>query len=105
MLQRSKKQQEEVFTLIEIMKQVRLNHPTMSCRMLHYKIKPGFIGRDKFENLCRESGFMVKMTKNYQKTTDSNGVIRFPNLLQNIRLTCLKNLFLNLETLFIFGST
>ena len=87
MLQRSKKQQEEVFTLIEIMKQVRLNHPTMSCRMLHYKIKPGFIGRDKFENLCRESGFMVKMTKNYQKTTDSNGVIRFPNLLQNIRLT------------------
>jgi transposase InsO family protein len=87
MLQRSKKQQEEVFTLIEIMKQVRLNHPTMSCRMLHYKIKPGFIGRDKFEHLCRESGFMVKMTKNYQKTTDSNGVIRFPNLLQNIRLT------------------
>ena len=54
------KKERRIFTLIEIMKQVRLNHPTMSCRMLHYKIKPGFIGRDKFENLCRESGFWLK---------------------------------------------
>lgn len=87
MIRRSKKQQEEICLLVELIKQIRKNHPTMNCRMMYYMINPVFVGRDKFENICRECGFMVGRPKSYRKTTDSNGVIRFDNLLKGFEIT------------------
>jgi transposase InsO family protein len=100
---RNKRQQEETFTLIDIIQQVRANHPTMSCRMLHYKIKPEFIGRDRFEDLCREYGFMVSMVKNWQKTTNSNGVIRFDNLVNDFELSGIDQIWSSDITYFPIG--
>ncbi len=82
MMQRSKKIQEEIFLLVELIKQIRKDHPTMNCRMMYYMINPVFVGRDKFESICKECGFLVGRPKSYRRTTDSNGVIRFENLLK-----------------------
>lgn len=86
-LQRSKRQQEEVFLLVELIMQIRKDHPTMNSRSMYYKINPVFVGRDKFELICKGCGFQVAKRKNYRRTTDSSGVIRFDNLLQNLEIT------------------
>lgn len=86
-VQRGKKYQEEIFLLVELIKQIRKDHPTMNCRMMYFMINPFFVGRDKFESICKECGFMVGRPKSYRKTTDSNGVIRFDNLLKGLKIT------------------
>lgn len=86
-LKRHRYYHEEVLNLIEIIRQIRADHPTMCCRAMYYKINPMFIGRDRFEALCREQGFTVQAEKNYRKTTDSSGVVRFDNLLKDKELT------------------
>jgi len=60
---------------------VREDHPTMGLRDIYFKITPIGMGRDRFEILCKQSGLMVERTHNWQRTTDSSGVIRFDNLL------------------------
>jgi putative transposase len=86
-LNRSKRYQGEVFLLVDLIKEIRVNHPTMNCRDMYYKINPFYVGRDKFEAICRECGFSVKKHINYQRTTDSSGVVRFPNLLADSKMT------------------
>lgn len=72
--------------LLFLVYQLREDHPTMGCRDIYYKIRPHFIGRDRFELFCREHGLMSERPVNYRKTTDSNGVIRFENLVHNLVL-------------------
>ena len=60
---------------------LREDHPTMGLRDIYFKIAPIEIGRDRFEILCKQSGLMVERAHNWQRTTDSSGVIRFDNLL------------------------
>jgi putative transposase len=67
--------------------EIRLDHPTMSCRAMYYKLRPLHIGRDKFEGLCYGAGLMIERFISPYRTTDSTGVIRFPNLLQSAKLT------------------
>lgn len=86
-LKRSKRYEEEVFLLVELIKQIRKDHPTMNSRAMYYKINPVFIGRDKFEFICKECGFQVQKRKNYRRTTDSSGVIRFDNLVKDFKIT------------------
>jgi len=50
---------------------------------MYYKINPSYIGRDKIEAICRDHGFTSRRTKAKHKTTDSSGVIRFDNLLND----------------------
>ena len=45
------------------------------------------MGRDRFFAWYRENGFTVMPTKNWRRTTDSSGVIRFDNLIDHIELT------------------
>ena len=75
-----------MFLLVELIKQIRKDHPTMNSRSMYYKINPVFVGRDKFELICKECGFQVEKRKNYRRITDSSGVIRFNNLLQNLEI-------------------
>lgn len=84
---RSNRYKEEVFHLIELIRQIRKDHPTMCCRSMYYKINPSYIGRDRFEAICRVYGFAAKRTKAKYKTTDSSGVVRFDNLLSDLDLT------------------
>jgi len=73
--------------LLMIIYKIREDHPTMCCRDMYYKINPGFIGRDAFERFCRENELMTIRPIDYRKTTNSNGVIRFDNLLIYRKIT------------------
>jgi transposase InsO family protein len=84
---RYNKQADEQANLLQIIRDIRIDHPTMCCRYMYYKINPVHIGRDRFEALCRANGFMVTKKRSRKTTTDSRGVKRFDNLLENKQLT------------------
>lgn len=77
-------EQEQLLTLIY---QIREDHPTMGVRDMYYKLQPLGMGRDAFELFCKEHHLTSKRSKNWRRTTDSSGVIRFDNLLKNKTLT------------------
>lgn len=60
---------------------------------MYYKINPVTMGRDKFLKLCKEMGFVVKQKPRFRGTTDSRGVIRFPNLMQSAVITNMNQAF------------
>jgi len=88
-------QSEEEEQLLYMVQKVRKNHPRMSARTMYRMIQPQAIGRDKFEHLCLENGFRVKKQKNYRVTTNSKGVVRFPNLIQDIEVTAVNQVFVS----------
>lgn len=88
-------QAEEEEGLLYMVQQVRKNHPRMSARTMYEMILPQTIGRDKFERLCLENGYRVKKQKNYRVTTNSKGVVRFPNLIQGIEVTAVNQVFVS----------
>ncbi len=87
MVKRMMAEREIGFQLIVLVHQIRKNHPTMGVREMYFKLNPEGMGRDKFEELCMSKGLRTKKSINYQKTTDSQGVTRFPNLLQGLKVT------------------
>jgi len=86
---------EEEEQLLYLVQQVRKDHPCMSARTMYKKILPQTIGRDKFERLCLDNGYRVKRPKNYRVTTNSNGVVRFPNLIQDRKVTAVNQVFVS----------
>lgn len=95
--------QEESY-LMGIIAEIRQNHPTMGCRDMYYKIRPTTMGRDAFESFCRETGLITTRKKNYKRTTDSSGVIRFKNLTVSLNLTAADQLWVSDITYFeMFG--
>ena len=54
---------------------------------MYKKIRPETMGRDKFEEYCFSLGLQVTRPRNFRKTTDSTGVVRFPNLIAGRELT------------------
>lgn len=87
MLNLRQRQKDEVEQLKRFIEDIRNDHPTMGLRDLYFKIKPDFMGRDKFEEFCKHTGYMIRNKKNYSKTTDSSGVKRFPNLIKDLKIT------------------
>ncbi|MCF6172160.1 MAG: IS3 family transposase [Bacteroidales bacterium] len=73
--------------LLLFIHQIRKNHPTMGARDMYFKLQPHSMGRDVFEDFCREEGLMSRRVKNWRRTTDSTGVVRFENLLKDMTLT------------------
>lgn len=54
---------------------------------MYKKIRPETMGRDKFEGYCFSLGLQVTRPRNFRKTTDSTGVVRFPNLIEGREVT------------------
>ena len=79
--------EEEKEQLKVILQQVREDHPEMGCKVLYKKIKPETMGRDKFFEFYGKNGFKIVPKKSFRRTTDSSGVIRFPNLVKDRELT------------------
>jgi len=73
--------------LLILIHQIREDHPTMGIRDMYYKLKPESMGRDAFEYFCKSEYLMSKKPKNWHRTTDSTGVVRFDNLLFNLTIT------------------
>lgn len=59
----------------------------MAMRSMYELIKPASMGRDKFITYCTDMGY--KQVKKFKpiRTTNSYGVMRFPNLLIDLKIT------------------
>lgn len=86
-LSRQLERSEEKEQLLLVMHRVREDHPEMGALSLYHKLQPNTLGRDLFIQLYNENNFKVRRLKNFRRTTDSTGVIRFPNLLRDQELT------------------
>jgi hypothetical protein len=84
---------EEEAYLRVLIEQIRKDHPTMNSVAMYYKINPVSIGRDRFLRICKEYGFTAKCKTSGRRTTDSTGVIRFPNRLEGIKLCRINQAF------------
>lgn len=80
-------------SLLPIIYQLREDHPTMSGRAMYYKIRPEGLGRDAFEAYCRTENLSVKRPRNWRRTTDSSGVVRFDNLTVGLKLNDIDQLW------------
>jgi len=72
---------------------VRKDHPGMNLRDIYFKMRPPGIGRDRFERLCRQLGLAIGQRRNLRRTTNSTGVIRFENLIQELQITGINQLW------------
>ncbi|MBK9109013.1 MAG: DDE-type integrase/transposase/recombinase [Saprospiraceae bacterium] len=72
--------------LLWLIHQIREDHPTMGVRDLFYKIRPESMGRDRFEAFCKENSLMSLKKVFRPRTTDNTGVIRFDNLLIDLQI-------------------
>jgi transposase InsO family protein len=72
---------------------VRKDHPGMNLRDIYFKMRPPAIGRDRFERLCRQLGLVIGRRRNLRRTTDSNGVKRFDNLIKELQVTRIDQLW------------
>lgn len=79
--------------LLLLIYQIREDHPTMCCRNMYYKLNPEHMGRDAFERFCKEEGLMSVRPRNWRRTTDSTGVVRFENLLVNLTINSLNQVW------------
>jgi hypothetical protein len=77
--------EEEKQQLLLIIRQIRLDHPQMSSRLLYEKIKPQTMGRDRFEQFCHINGYKVAVKRSFIKTTNSRNVNCFPNLILELK--------------------
>lgn len=87
MLNRKMRQKDLHNQVLKLVYKIRSQHPTMGIRTMYYKLGDIGMGRDKFEALCRQADLILKKKKNYRKTTDSQGVTRFDNLLTGLEIT------------------
>ena len=78
---------EEQEQLVPVIAEVRRDHPQMSARIMYQMIKPTLMGRDRFERFCFSRGVKIERKRAYHRTTDSRGVSRFDNLLIDLKLT------------------
>ena len=61
------------------------------------------MGRDQFERFCMDSGYRIKRLKNYRVTTNSLGVTRFPNMIKDLKVTRVNQVFVSDITYFDIG--
>jgi putative transposase len=87
MLDITNRKRDERLQMLKMIHQVRRQHPTMGCRDLYYKLAPEFMGRDAFEAFCSDNDLMSNRSRNRRRTTDSSGVKRFDNLVRDLPLT------------------
>ena len=83
-LVRMEKHKEEELQLLKLIYDIRDDHPTMGIRDMYFMLQPQHMGRDRFEEFCRMSAVKSQKPSNYRRTTNSTGVVRFDNLIQNI---------------------
>ena len=106
LLNREIKRKEEQMQMLPIIRQIRQDHPRLSCREIYYMLKPDTMGRDRFEAFCHLQGLKLEIRRNRYRTTDSLGVIRFPNILLTLeKLTGVNQVWVSDITYFqIHGS-
>jgi len=84
--------QEERFVL-HLVNQIRLKHPKMGARKLHYLLEHQFVnaeikmGRDKLFTVLRSHGLLVRKTRRHIHTTNSKHWFKkYPNLIRELEI-------------------
>lgn len=103
MLNRRRYKFEEQEQLIPLINEIRRDHPRMSARDIYIKLQPSCMGRDQFERFCMDSGYRIKKLRNFRVTTNSLGVTRFPNMIKDIEVTRVNQVFVSDITYFDIG--
>ena len=103
-LNRTMLQHEEREQLVPLVHQIREDHPSMGARDLYKKIQPNTMGRDRFYDWYRSKGYTVLPQKNWRRTTDSSGVIRFKNQIQGIELNGINQVWVSDITYYELGN-
>jgi transposase InsO family protein len=75
----------------------------MSARDIYLKLQPSCMGRDQFERFCMDSGYRIKKLRNFRVTTNSLGVTRFPNMIKDLEVTGVNQVFVSDITYFDIG--
>ncbi|MEG5147046.1 IS3 family transposase [Microcoleus sp. AT8-B6] len=104
-MNRQLRQREQEILLLPLIEELRNEHPGVAARQLYWILKPAGIGRDKFEQLCFENGYKLNRPRAYKRTTDSTGVIRFPNLLAGRELKGINQAWSSDITYYEIGNT
>jgi len=103
MLSRRRYKNEEQEQLIPLINEIRRDHPRMSARDIYLKLQPSCMGRDQFERFCMDSGYRIKKLRNYRVTTNSLGVTRFPNMIKDLEVTRVNQVFVSDITYYDMG--
>jgi putative transposase len=103
MLSRRRYKFEEQEQLIPLINEIRRDHPRMSARDIYLKLHPRCMGRDQFERFCMDSGYRIMKLRNFRVTTNSLGVTRFPNMIKDIEVTHVNQVFVSDITYFDIG--
>jgi len=85
------KRQEEVSRIngevVDMIRDIRTRHKRMGCRRIYYTVHDRLpIGRDLFEQIGFANGFKLKFKRNVMKTTWSQRVEVYPNLIEGLVL-------------------
>lgn len=104
MLKRRRYKYEEQEQLIPLINEIRQDHPRMAARDIYFKLQPSCMGRDQFERFCMDSGYRIKRLRNFRVTTNSLGVTRFPNMIKDLEVTRVSQVFVSDITYFDIGS-
>lgn len=83
---------------------IRSRHPNMGCRTMFALMQGIDIGRDRCEQILLESGFRLKVRKNPFKTTLSNPLLNYPDLIRGLTLTGINQVWQTDITYFLCGA-
>jgi transposase InsO family protein len=103
MLKRRQYKYEEQEQLIPLINEIRRDHPRMAARDIYLKLQPSCMGRDQFERFCMDTGYRIKQLRNFRVTTNSLGVTRFPNMIKDLEVTRVNQVFVSDITYFDIG--
>lgn len=70
--------------LLPLIREIRVEHPGMSSRVMYHLLNPDKIGRDKFIEWSNNQGFRLERKRNPIRTTNSLGVTRFKNKVKGL---------------------
>lgn len=65
---------------------LRQDHPGCGVEKMYYRLKPSFIGRDRFIEIMMDVGFRIKRCRNYRRTTYA-GKFRYRNLIKGMEVS------------------
>lgn len=89
--------------IVGLILQIREIHPAMGLRTIYDFYQPESVGRDAFISIGLKYGFRTKVFKNQTKTTFSSPYSRYQNLLINIHLNGINQLWTSDITYFKVG--
>lgn len=93
--QQRQQQMEEISDqVLNIMSDIRSRHKRMGCRSMYYATQePVLVGRDIFERIGFANGYKLKRKPNRQKTTWSQRVTVYPNLIEGREINGINQLW------------